>query len=416
MRAVVVGAGVAGLAAAHRLARSGAEVTVLEAADRVGGMVAPLEIAGKVIDGGAEAYARRLGVVDELCATLGLEIAAPTGGPHIRWSATQSWPGADGVLGIPSGLNDPALTAALDGADLATALAEPGLSDEIGAGATTVGELVTARLGRAVTDRLVAPVTRTVYRMEPDRMLLAQFAPSLRGPGSLYAKVAAARGSRSAVAQPVGGLIRLVEALASDIRGNGGEIRLSARVTGIGRDATVTAGEHRLEADRLILACPARPAVDLLGGLGITASAPATGTSVNTVLALESEPLAGAPVGSGVMLGQPIPGLAARALTHYSAKWPWSGGDVELIRLSYAPDANPTTEQALADARLLLGCENLVLRDHALVRWSAVPKALPAAERVRLLASLPANVKVAGAWVAGNGIEAAIASGLEAAV
>jgi hypothetical protein len=116
------------------------------------------------------------------------------------------------------------------------------------------------------------------------------------------------------------------------------------------------------------------------------------------------------------MLGQPIPGLAARALTHYSAKWPWSGGDVELIRLSYAPDANPTTEQAVADARLLLGCENLVLRDHALVRWSAVPKALPAAERARLLDSLPANVKVAGAWVAGNGIEAAIASGLEAAV
>ena len=139
MRAVIVGAGVAGLAAAHRLARAGAEVIVLEASERIGGMVAPLEIAGKVIDGGAEAYARRLGVVDELCATLGLEIAAPMGGPHIRWSATQSWPGADGVLGIPNGPNDPALTAALDDADLATALAEPGLSDEIGAGATTVG-------------------------------------------------------------------------------------------------------------------------------------------------------------------------------------------------------------------------------------------------------------------------------------
>ena len=415
MRAVIVGAGVAGLAAAHRLARAGAEVIVLEASERIGGMVAPLEIAGKVIDGGAEAYARRLGVVDELCATLGLEVAAPAGGPHIRWSTTQSWPGADGVLGIPAGPDDPALTAALDGVDLATALAEPGLGDEIGAGATTVGELVTARLGRAVTDRLVAPVTRTVYRMEPDRMPLAQFAPILRGPGSLYAKVAAARGSHSAVAQPVGGLIRLVEALASDIRGNGGEIRLSARVTGIGRDATVTAGEHRLEADRVILACPAHPAVDLLGELGITASAPVTGVSVNTVLALEPAPLAGAPVGSGVMLGQPIPGLAARALTHYSAKWPWSGGDVELIRLSYAPDAKPTTEQALTDARLLLGCENLVLRDHALVRWSAVPKALPSAERESLLGSLPANVKVVGAWVAGNGIEAAIASGLEAA-
>lgn len=409
---MIVGAGVAGLAAAHRLARAGAEVVVLEASERIGGMVAPLTIAGKVIDGGAEAYARRLGIADELCATLGLKVAAPTGGPHIRWSATRSWPGADGVLGIPADPDDPALTAALDGTDLATALAEPGLGDEIGAGAATVGELVTARLGRAVTDRLVAPVTRTVYRMEPDQMPLAQFAPGLRGPGSLYAKVAAARGSRSAVAQPIGGLIRLVEALASDIRGNGGKIRLGARVTGIGRDATVTAGGDRLEADRVILACPA---AELLGGLGITASAPATGTSLNAVLALEPGPLAGAPVGSGVMLGQPIPGLGARALTHYSAKWPWSRGGVELIRLSYAPDANPTREQALTDARLLLGCENLVLRDHALVRWPAVPRVLPAAERAGLLESLPTNIKVAGVWVAGNGIEAAIASGLEAA-
>ena len=78
------------------------------------------------------------------------------------------------MLGIPAGPEDPALTAALDGADLATALAEPGLGDEVGAGAATVGELVTARLGQAVTDRLVAPVTRTVYRMEPDQMPLAQ--------------------------------------------------------------------------------------------------------------------------------------------------------------------------------------------------------------------------------------------------
>ena len=43
MMAVIVGAGVAGLAAAHRLARAGAEVIVLEASERIGGMVAPLE-------------------------------------------------------------------------------------------------------------------------------------------------------------------------------------------------------------------------------------------------------------------------------------------------------------------------------------------------------------------------------------
>ena len=415
MRAVIVGAGVAGLAAAHRLTRLGAEVVVLEASDRIGGMVAPLQIDGTVIDGGAEAYARRLGVADELCATLGLEVATPEGKPHIRWSATQCWPGADGVLGIPASPDDPALTAALSDAELATALAEPGLGDQAGADAATVGELVTARLGRAVTEKLVAPVTRTVYRMEPDRMPLIQFAPALRGSGSLYARVAAARGSRSAVAQPVGGMVRLVEALAFDIRSNGGEIRLRSRATGIGRDGTVVIGETLLEADRVILACPARPAVSLLRGIGIDATAPAAGVSVSAILALEPDALAGSPVGSGVMLGQPIPGLGARSLTHYSAKWPWSRGEAELARLSYAPEASPTREQVLSDARLMFGREDLVLRDHALVRWPNVPRALQPAQRAELLESLPRNITGAGAWVAGNGIETAIASGLEAA-
>ena len=415
MRAVVVGAGVAGLAAAHRLARSGAEVTVLEAADRVGGMVAPLEIAGKVIDGGAEAYARRLGVADELCTTLGIDVAAPSGGPRIRWSAAESWPGADGVLGIPASPQDPALAAALTREELATALAEPGLDDGVGIDAVTLGALVTARLGRAVTERLVAPVTRTVYRMEPGQMQLAQFAPALRGPGSLYTKVAVARGSRSAVAQPVGGLIRLVDALVSDIRAHGSTIHYGARVTRIGRDGTVVAAGDRLEADRLVLACPARPATQLLRRIGVVVPAPATGVSVSAVLALEPVAPPGTPAGSGVMLGQPIPGLSARSLTHYSEKWPWSRGGVDLIRLNYAPDANPSRDQALADAALLLGWDDPRARDFAVMRWPAVPRPLPTAEQDRLREALPENIRVAGAWVSGNGIEASIASGLEAA-
>ncbi|WP_143677595.1 FAD-dependent oxidoreductase, partial [Streptomyces scabiei] len=43
---VVIGAGIAGLAAAHKLLDRGARVTVLEASDRVGGKLLPGEIAG----------------------------------------------------------------------------------------------------------------------------------------------------------------------------------------------------------------------------------------------------------------------------------------------------------------------------------------------------------------------------------
>jgi monoamine oxidase len=55
MRAVVVGAGFAGLAAADALARAGVEVVVLEARDRVGGRVCSRELPnGAVVELGAE--------------------------------------------------------------------------------------------------------------------------------------------------------------------------------------------------------------------------------------------------------------------------------------------------------------------------------------------------------------------------
>ena len=55
MRAVVVGAGLAGLAAADELARAGVEVVVLEARDRVGGRVWSRELPnGAVVEMGAE--------------------------------------------------------------------------------------------------------------------------------------------------------------------------------------------------------------------------------------------------------------------------------------------------------------------------------------------------------------------------
>ncbi|MCE0447786.1 FAD-dependent oxidoreductase [Streptomyces tricolor] len=54
----MIGAGIAGLAAAHRLLGR-ARVTVLEAGDRVGGKLLPGEIAGVRVDLGAESMLAR---------------------------------------------------------------------------------------------------------------------------------------------------------------------------------------------------------------------------------------------------------------------------------------------------------------------------------------------------------------------
>jgi monoamine oxidase len=49
VRAIVVGAGFAGLGAADELHRAGVEVTVLEARDRVGGRVWSVPFGGAVV-------------------------------------------------------------------------------------------------------------------------------------------------------------------------------------------------------------------------------------------------------------------------------------------------------------------------------------------------------------------------------
>ncbi|MZE81528.1 FAD-dependent oxidoreductase, partial [Streptomyces sp. SID5475] len=62
---VVVGGGVSGLAAAHRLLAGGARVTVLEGSPRVGGKLLAGELAGVPVDFGAESMlARRPEAVD----------------------------------------------------------------------------------------------------------------------------------------------------------------------------------------------------------------------------------------------------------------------------------------------------------------------------------------------------------------
>lgn len=75
-RVVVVGAGLAGLAAADALVRAGAEVVVLEARGRVGGRVWSTTVGnGALVELGAEFVLPGHDVVREACARLGLELA-----------------------------------------------------------------------------------------------------------------------------------------------------------------------------------------------------------------------------------------------------------------------------------------------------------------------------------------------------
>uniref|UniRef100_UPI0011814F10 FAD-dependent oxidoreductase n=1 Tax=Streptomyces sp. ms184 TaxID=1827974 RepID=UPI0011814F10 len=69
---VVIGGGIAGLAAAHHLVATGLRVTLLEATDRLGGKLMTGEIAGVQVDLGAESMLARRPEAVALAEAVGL--------------------------------------------------------------------------------------------------------------------------------------------------------------------------------------------------------------------------------------------------------------------------------------------------------------------------------------------------------
>lgn len=426
MTAVVVGGGLAGLVAAYRLTKAGRPVTVLESGSALGGMIGRVTLGGVTVDSGAEAYAVRGGVGRALCEELGLQVEGPAGQPHVWWP-TGTWPMAEGVLGLPASLDDPALGALSDD-ELERVTRDADLGADVGADSETVGDLVRARFGEGALATLVGPVARGVYSLDPDRMPLAAFAPgllpALREHGSLIGAVAAVRRpGAAAVEQPVGGMFRLIDALAEAIRADGGVIRTSAPVAGLRRGSTglvVGLGDgSALPTEKLVLATPAAVTATLLERLGVGFAVPAVKTARLSMLSVRADWLAAAPVGSGLLVGKADPGIKAKALTHYSEKWPWARHDgQEVIRLSYPEQIVPSRADAIADASRFLGTE--IADDQvtgiASVSWESMPTRLESSTEQHLRGLFAeAGIDVVGAWLDGNGIASVIAAGAKVA-
>ena len=83
--ALVVGGGVAGLTAARDLAAAGLRVTLVEADDHFGGAVGAHEVAGLVLDSGAESFATRSDAVPQLLEDLNLSDRLVSPKPAGSW-------------------------------------------------------------------------------------------------------------------------------------------------------------------------------------------------------------------------------------------------------------------------------------------------------------------------------------------
>jgi oxygen-dependent protoporphyrinogen oxidase len=233
----------------------------------------------------------------------------------------------------------------------------------------------------------------------------------------------------SLVAGLAGGMHRIVDALLIELTTLGVSLELNARVSAVTPHSVRVNGATR--EGQVVLATP---------GLVVSGSAaPVVTTPVTLVtLVLEHPELAGDPRGSGVIVQRgaadgptAVPaGIAARALTHSTAKWSWLRAQVsphEIVRLSYRPvsaaaDSAATTalatiasaatsgspvtseadliDQARRDASAILGITITPNQVSAakVVHWARAERQAP-----------PEGFVCVGDWVAGTGLASVIA-------
>lgn len=362
-RAVVVGAGIAGLTAARALAEAGSDVLVLEATDRPGGKLRAGQVAGVTVDVGAEAMLNRRPEGIALAGTLDLPLTHPTTATSRVWTrdALRRLPRT--VMGAPLDLDDLAATGILSagGLDRARHQAVPHPDGDV-----SVGDLVAQRYGDEVVDRLVEPLLGGVYAGQARRISARSAAPQLL---DLLARPEVTAPAPPADAPPVfaavdGGMWRLPAALDADLRGRAGvEVRYDAPVTAVRRTPdgfVVTTPTGDEPADRLVLATPAAPTARLLADLAPAAAkeleqvAYASVALVTFAFRSDDPGVAEAlDTGASGFLVPPVDGRRVKASTFSFAKWDWvrtAGEGLLVLRTSLGRYGDEDTLQVPDDA------------------------------------------------------------------
>src|SRR5580693_7950029 len=202
---VVVGAGIAGLAAAFFLRDEAVRVTVLEGSPRLGGKLSASDVAGVAMDEGAEALLARRPEGIELITAVGLGNdlvpAGVTSSAIYTRGAMRPLPRRQ-FMGVPADAAELAATGVISPEGVARARAEHVLA--AAGGDVSVTEYVGRRLGVEIVDRLVDPLLGGVYAgRSEDLSFQATLAPlAAAAPGHATLTGAAASLLPSAPAQP----------------------------------------------------------------------------------------------------------------------------------------------------------------------------------------------------------------------
>ncbi|MGD9996566.1 MAG: protoporphyrinogen oxidase [Ilumatobacteraceae bacterium] len=438
-RVVVVGGGIAGLAAAHALltgASSGSHaVTVLEAQPRLGGKIRTTPFAGHAgVDEGADAFLARVPWATDLAHAVGLGerlVSPATGSASVWWDGLQTIPSGL-VLGLPTDIGRLARSRLIGWGGKLRAATEV-LRPKSDVEHDSVGAFVRERFGDQVHERLVDPLVGSIYAADTDRFSLRAVPQLAQLAASSRSVLLAARHRPAPPAGPVfyapaGGMADLVDHTARAIVDLGGEIKLDAACQTIERDGDAwrVDGQH---ADAIVLACPAAQAARLLGRVSVVAEPMARIEYADVVLITIAIPRRDWPErlhgSSGYLVPKPVQRLVT-AVSFASQKWSHlDREDHVVLRISLGRDGLPVlhlSDEQLLDAALteVGGHLGIDLQPQAVRQstWQrAFPQYRPHHDRLvtEIESQLPPSMVVAGASYHGIGIPACIHSGQRAA-
>ncbi|MFD5269853.1 NAD(P)/FAD-dependent oxidoreductase [Streptomyces sp. NPDC058335] len=385
---VIVGAGVAGLSAAHRLTSAGVTTTVLEAAPCVGGRMATEKVDGFRLD--------RIGQLlstayPELALTPGLDaltlrpfapgVLLHSGGRHHRAGAQAGAGGARGALHAVRALAGAPRSGALPRPRTGSATAPP----RVRAGAPLGSAVDQARLGAALTRLAATPAERLLRRPEAPaaEALAARGLPARTIDGFLRPLLAAllcdpdlTTSSRCAdlalrafaagrLCLPEGGADVLPELLARTLPP--GTVHTGVRATAVSTTSVTTAEHGEFRCRAVLVATDARTAAELLPGLRVpdfhpvtvvhhtTDEPPGTGASLlldadrggpvaHTTVTSRVDP-SRAPAGraliSSTVLGPPPDGVDTAVRMHLARLYGTSTGRWETLAVHHTAEAVP---------------------------------------------------------------------------
>ena len=426
---IIIGGGIAGLAAAYELANRRTPFVLLEAGDRIGGLIRTEHTDGFTIDAGADSILVQKPAALRLCEELGLKsrllsTTAPRTAFVLRRGRLFALP-SRGVVGIPTTLSALAKYDLLSPAARARIALEPLMprrprSDE------SVASFFCRRFGRATVDLIADPLLGGIHAGDVTKLSMPSVFPRLaeaeHSPGGVIRTVA-----RTSSPAPEGwfralrgGMGELVSAIERHLPADSVRLRMAARdVYPAAQRWCIETDREQIEGDAVIIAAPAHAAAKLLArtdrtAADLCASVPYVSTA-SVALGFRRGDISHPLAGSGFVVARKYNDLRITAATWVSSKWADRAPQGHVLVRAFLGGAHDPTAIDLSDDELV----DTAIRDLAdvigvsgapvltrVVRWPNAGAQHNVGHRARMAGLVARLRRLPGLFLAGSGYHA----------